>query len=85
MSMSSNEQDAFKRRHWLYLGGEKGYNLVHRVCDVDTTTDPKMPYLTTWSLPEQETEEDVGWTWHGPLSLFRNSFKPLGPADEAMA
>lgn len=83
--MDQNKQDAFKRRLWLYLGGEEGYNLVHMVCDVDTTTDSKMPYLTTWSDSRQETEDDLGWTWHGPLNLFVKSFKALGPADESLA
>lgn len=83
--MENNQQDAFKRRPWLYLGGERGYNLVHIVVDVDTSIDPKMPWLTTWSLFDQETEEDQGWSWRGPLNIFLRSFKGLGPADENLA
>lgn len=68
---------------WLYLGGEQGYNLVHMIVNVEDKTDPKMPRIMSYSLYDQETEEESGWVWEGPLSQFIKLFKPLGPADEA--
>lgn len=70
--------------NWLFLGGEDGFNVVHRIVEIDLETDPKMPWISSWHIPKDENDtEGEGWTWRGPLNLFVKSFKPLGPADEA--
>lgn len=80
----SGPEILFPGSKWLYLGGEEGFNLIHVVCDVDTETDLKMPHVTSWSLWD-DTSEEGGWTWCGPLNLFLRAFKPLGGPEEAGA
>lgn len=69
---------------WLYVGGEEGYDLVHTIVQVEQQTDPKMPYITTWSdvfqdeVPENgEPDGQPGITWRGPLTLFLKQFTSL--------
>jgi hypothetical protein len=73
--------------HWLYLGGEEGYNLVHIITLVEESEKAgvKLIDISTCSLYDQEGEEDSGYTWKGPLSVFVKQFKPLGPPEEAMS
>lgn len=73
--------------YWLYLGGEEGYDLVHMITLVEEVMENavKTVRVSTCSLYDQESSEDAGYMWEGPLSLFVKAFKPLGPAEEAGA
>lgn len=69
---------------WVYVGNEKGYDLVHTIVQVEQITDPQEAWVITYSDPHQdeipadgEVDDKPGVTWRGPISLFLDLFTPL--------
>ncbi len=64
------------RTKWMYVGGERGYGLIHTVGHISGDS------VNAWSDIEQGKEDEEGYAWVGPKSEFLREFKPTGFLDE---
>lgn len=68
--------------HWVYLGDDDGFELVHKVLHIDINKEPGVPWITTFSEPDQDRANDPGYSWNGPFDDFLQHFEPLEFLDE---
>ena len=57
---------------WLYTGDGPGKNMPHRVI----ARDAKNKTITTWSIFEDTSISDPGFSWHGSVDEFLKNFQP---------